>query len=127
MNSRKKLEDIFDGLDRISEYNRLLPTIKGQPDDSCRVCGLSPQNLKEAIEAYHAYNKRTDADFAQVAQVNTTNQQILDRIELKLQEHLSQSYTNAIRGHKNEPKPRAKELMDFVTDMLKLEVEKEGK
>ncbi len=70
---------------------------------------------------------RTDADFAQVAQGNTTNQQILDRIELKLQEHLSQSYTNAIRGHKNEPKPRAKELMDFITDMLKLEVEKEGK
>jgi hypothetical protein len=59
--------------------------------------------------------------------MNTTNQQILDRIELKLQEELAQSNINAIRGNKNEPKPRAKELMDFITDMLKLEVEKEGK
>jgi len=29
-------------------------------------------------------NERTGADFAQVAQGNTTNQQILDRIELEV-------------------------------------------
>ena len=51
VDNNKASEDLFAGLDRISGYNRLLPTVKGQPEDACRVCGLSPESLKEAIQS----------------------------------------------------------------------------
>ena len=49
--SNQASEDLFAGLDKISGYNRLLPTVKGQPEDACNVCGLSPESLKEAIQS----------------------------------------------------------------------------
>ena len=44
-------EELIAGLSKISEYNRLLPTVKGQLEDACNVCGLSPDSLKQAIQS----------------------------------------------------------------------------
>lgn len=49
-NNSSKAEELYAGLDKVSEYNKLGGRGHGGLADTCYICGISPSKLKIYIE-----------------------------------------------------------------------------